>query len=413
MYNPQYGIDNNSDKWGKIDKYTSLKCISFDEAKYIEDLEVLITVGDPYAIGQISEQLKAENIHFCVLTEILEKWFKYLPLPNHLAKMDLEQKKIILLNTPEHDNVGDHLITLSEMEFLQNHFTDYNIYEVTDIEYLRYHGRIKNFVSQQDLILITGGGFLGSLWLYNGENNVRNIISEYPDNRIIVLPQTIYFENNIRGIAEFEKSKLIYNSHRDIVFFARENESYQQLVKMVDDDKMVKLFPDMAMLYQSGIKNRYKRAAKRAIVCLRNDKEKIIDDIDKGKIIEYLSNNGFEVNKISMHSGEFGGIDVRKYQVDKKLREISDVDIVITDTLHCMISSALVGTKCIAFNNLSGKVRNVYKWIEDLDYIYYCTSIEESYSIIDGIDCYSTCEYKLDGVEEYERKLEDVVRGVY
>ena len=50
-----------------------------------------------------------------------------------------------------------------------------------------------------DIILITGGGFLGSLWLYNGEENVRNILKEYPDNKVIILPQTIYFEKNKRG----------------------------------------------------------------------------------------------------------------------------------------------------------------------------------------------------------------------
>ena len=124
------------------------------------------------------------------------------------------QKKILLFNTPEHDNVGDHLITLSEMDFLKTHFNDYEIYEITDIEYTWYHSAIKSRVGVDDIILITGGGFLGSLWLYNGENNVRRILQEYPCNRIIILPQTIYFEENARGKMELKKTIDIYSQHK-------------------------------------------------------------------------------------------------------------------------------------------------------------------------------------------------------
>ena len=59
----------------------------------------------------------------------------------------------------------------------------------------------------------------------------------------------------------------------------------------------------------------------------------------------------------------------RKKEVFHKLREFSNCSLVITDRLHAMIFSALMGTPCIAFDNVSKKVSGVYKWIEKLDYI--------------------------------------------
>ena len=97
---------------------------------------------------------------------------------------------------------------------------------------------------------------------------------------------------------------------------------------------------------------------------MRNDKEKILTSMEQKKIEQELILQNWEIQKTSMHSGEFLGINGRKEQVYNKLAQIQDSGLVVTDTLHCMISAALTGTPCIAFNNLSGKVENVYKWIE-------------------------------------------------
>lgn len=408
-FKPQVGIDNDSSKWGTVEQHTGLKCISLEQAKNIENLEVLITVGDPYVIEALSAQLKDSGISFVILTDVLDEWCRDLPLPEHLKILNINEKKIILFNTPEHDNVGDHLITLSELAFLEKYFSEYKIYEVTDIEYLWYHNKIKNILNPSDIILITGGGFLGSLWLYNGENNVRNIIKEYPNNRIIILPQTVYFENNDRGNKELEETLKIFKNHRELILCAREENSYNRFISMIGTDENVYLLPDMALLYR-GIDTHSKHDSKEVIICLREDKERIIDESCKKKIIEYYTDNGFEVRSISMHSGRFDGIEGRKKQVYDKLQEISNAKLIITDTLHCMISAALVGTECIAFNNLSGKVGNVYKWIRELEYIHFYNYIDDTKFILQDMTEVPH-KYELKDQNKYEFELESIIKG--
>ena len=195
-FNPDYGIDNDKSKWGKSDTYTNLTCIAPEKLYGQKDAEALITVGDPYIIEKIKKQLEDMHIPYKVLVQEIDKWTSGEKLPEHLRSMSDNEKKILLFNTPEHDNIGDYLITLAELDFLKKYFKDYKIYEITDIEYSWYHLKIKKNVTINDIILITGGGFLGSLWLYNGEKNVRNILKEYHHNKIVILPQTIYFEEN-------------------------------------------------------------------------------------------------------------------------------------------------------------------------------------------------------------------------
>lgn len=406
-FNPDFAVDGNREKCGKQDSYTGLMCLSVDRLWECEQAYVLITIGDPYIVDEIREKLEQKGIGYKVLTEALDEWCADRKLPEDLNSLKLEQKKIILFNTPEHDNIGDHLITLSEMQYLKTHYSDYSICEVTDIEYMWYHNSIRKYVNPGDIILITGGGFLGSLWLYNGELNVRRIIQEYPDNRLIIMPQTVFFEQNDRGNHEKMISSEIYNGHKNLTICVREKESAKRLSEIVNKNVRIELLPDMALFYDAG----YIKAPekKEVLICLRKDKERVLTEGRHSEILESLCSKGMTVKETSMHSGRFPGIDKRKAEVDDKLREIKSAELVITDTLHCMISAAITGTPCIAFDNLSGKVKNVYQWIKDLPYIRMCEDISDFNELIDKV---RTCDasYRLKDAENYISVLDNIIK---
>jgi exopolysaccharide biosynthesis predicted pyruvyltransferase EpsI len=408
-FNPDYGIDNDKSKWGREDTYTNLTCIAPEALSGQKDAEVLITIGDPYVIETVKKQLDDMHIQYKVLIQEIDKWTSEENMPKRLQSMSLNEKKILLFNTPEHDNIGDHLITLAELDFLKRYFQDYKIYEITDIEYSWYHLKIKKNITVNDIILITGGGFLGSLWLYNGEENVRNILKEYPDNKVIILPQTIYFEKNKRGEKELQVTKQIYNRHQNLIVCAREEKSYETFSQILKPHIRVELLPDIALLYH--IDSVKKERKGNALLCLRNDKEKVLTDIEQREIEQKLVSQGWEVKKTSMHSGKFLGIDERKKQVYDKLEQIQNSGLVVTDTLHCMLAATITGTPCIAFNNLSDKVKNVYKWIEKMSYVQFCDEIAEFESKVKALDVASEICNNIQ-FSEYEKKLEKIIRGI-
>lgn len=109
-----------------------------------------------------------------------------------------------------------------------------------------------------------------------------------------------------------------------------------------------------------------------------------------------------------MHSKRFPGLENRMDMVNDKLNEISKAKLVITDTLHCMVSATITGTPCIAFDNLSGKVKNVYKWIESLGYVRFCEDVSELNQLLN--ENIKSASYSLNNKDMYLDKLEGIIR---
>ena len=408
-YNPEVILDNNPAKWGKTDVFTGLKCTSPEELESSEDCTVLITVGDPYAVNAIKKQLEKYEIKVLELAKEQPQWMGKKGLPDSLIDVkNSADKRIILLNTPEHDNIGDHLIALAMLEYLKTYFGDFTIIEVSDREYESYHDQLKNYIKASDILIISGGGFLGSLWLYNGELNVRSILKEYPDNRVIVFPQTLFFEDNERGKKEFSTSQKIYSESNNLILFARENESYNLAKESMNLSDNVYLFPDFALFSEFKQSNTEVNNKKKVLVCLRKDKERILDNESQNHVLETLQRNNWEVEFISMHADRFFGKNDRKRIVENKLRQIESADLVVTDTLHCMISSAVTGTPCIAFNNSTGKVHNVWRWVENLGYIKKCDSADAFPSVLMTVENRHFI-YELKDREKYLNRIKKII----
>ncbi|HHT96271.1 MAG TPA: hypothetical protein GXZ90_00015, partial [Clostridiales bacterium] len=286
--------------------------------------------------------------------------------------------KIILINTPEHTNIGDHLIAEAAKNFLSEYFPNYEMLEITNVNYRQNKEEIIGSVNIDDIIVITGGGFFGSLWPYSGEN-LYSIIYNFINNKIIIMPQTIYFEDTVDGENQKE---LVYNllkRHRDVTVCLREEISMAKFKLYFGDSSKTFLHPDVALLLNYSHEKNKKEGV---ILCLRNDKEGCLLENEKMKIENYFEFKGYKTRKISMHWNEEIKIDKREAIIQEKINELKSAKIVITDTLHCMISCAISGTPCIAINNLTKKVEGVYKaWLHDVPYIRFVDSYEKIFSM--------------------------------
>ena len=68
---------------------------------------------------------------------------------------------------------------------------------------------------------------MGMLWP-NVDKLMQEVVENNPDSKILMMPNTIYYENSSEGLQELEKSKVVYNSHKKLKIFAREQISYQK-----------------------------------------------------------------------------------------------------------------------------------------------------------------------------------------
>lgn len=268
------------------------------------------------------------------------------------------KKKIFILGIPEHGNLGDQAIIIAENKFLKDKLSKIRIIEIPSKFVLSNPKIIKNII-KNNVILYTGGGFLGSIWM-NEEEMFRATLELFPKNRIIVLPQTFYFSNDYEGCKILNESREIYSQHKNLYLICREAISYNFMKR--EFSNKVYLFPDM-VLYMDILDDNKNRD--NVLVCLRKDKEKLTENsnILLEKLKEYKIDYSDTVVDYSVNSKN------RSNEVKSKLNEFSKHKLVITDRLHGMIFSYLSQTPCIVVNSKSHKVKGVYKWIEKCNFI--------------------------------------------
>lgn len=97
----------------------------------------------------------------------------------------------VLINTPVYGNIGDHAIA-QEVHRL---CSSLNVSVFDNIRGGRLLPLYALFTPKNKLIFINGGGNMGSLWPIE-EIKIRKAIKYFKNNRIIIFPQTVYFDSD-------------------------------------------------------------------------------------------------------------------------------------------------------------------------------------------------------------------------
>lgn len=294
-----------------------------------------------------------------------ERWKDYDSLINRGNR-----RGIILFNSPDYRNIGDHAIAKGERIFFEENYPEYELFEVSPSEYVREYNVIHQQIREDDILFISGGGNIGDLYLYLFDITL-DIIDSFPDNEIVILPQSIYFTDSDLGEKEKEHLRETVLSHNNITICVREEYSLERIKAIFKDDMNCICVPDMAM----GLTRRFYKDRKGALVCLRDDLEKIFDD--ESVITRTLEQMGYDWNKISMISVDNVLLDNRDKTINEVFEMLGSVEVVVTDRLHCMVFCWLTNTPCVFFDSLTKKNVGVYRWIDDCRYIKCCNKIGE------------------------------------
>lgn len=310
-------------------------------------------------------------------------------------KIKAHQKKnkscIFMISTPVHGNMGDQAIVYAQYKLLSSVISKSRIVEITRWQYHAACEWLPGVIREKDIIIIDGGGNIGTLWQAE-ENKMRDIIQRFPRNPIFIFPQSAFFENSEKGERELEKSRNIYCKHEQLTVFCRDHVTYELLQKKFEK---VRSFytPDMVPYIQDA-ENAHNRQG--VLLCLRNDAERTQRPTFENEMVKCLQAANYQVKTGStLVAGKVTKRN-RAAKLKKKWAEFSSAQLVITDRLHGMIFSAITATPCLAFDNISHKVRDGYAWLRHLPYISFCENEEEMYKKIDGM-------VALAGAVKYER----------
>lgn len=282
-------------------------------------------------------------------------------------------RRVVLIGTPLHGNLGDHAIALALCDYFRQNGVRY--VEITGAVYRKFPRVLNARIRKSDTICICGGGFLGSLWTAE-DDMVLSVLEKFKSNKIVIAPQSVFFYEN--DSARIERTKCIYGNCKDLSVFLRERNSYELVKNLLSGTGVkISLVPDIVFRLDTRAVPKLSPNGK-ILLCFRTDKEKIISDEQKSRLVQRIRQSGFEYEEIDTVLPHNVPRCMRKKEVYALLAKIRAARLVIADRLHAMLFAYITETPCYVFDNISRKVSGVYKWITDAEYIRYCAAFDES-----------------------------------
>lgn len=298
----------------------------------------------------------------------------------------------VLIDFPHHGNVGDSAIWLGEIAYLKSrkckikHVCDWN----------NYNQAVLKSAVGKNIILLHGGGNFGDLYPTHQKLKER-VISNFPDNRIVQLPQSIHFADEVN----LAKSQACLSLHKDFHFVVRDITGLKLAQQHYDNPTY--LCPDMAlMLDLKPLKSQLKTSD--VVILSRTDEEKtahltagrgtqlssiVMDWLEEpepkhqwlydwshrrlgwghSKIPPFILNNLALVAANAM----------ARQRLARGLGLLGQGNVVVTDRLHAIILSWLGGTPVFFVDNNYNKLSNfINTWLKDSPALVRCSSFEDA-----------------------------------
>lgn len=281
-----------------------------------------------------------------------------------LIKTKLKARNCVcLLGTSTYNNLGDHLLSQNSFDFLKKTFPNRFVIEIPTQIFKRYEEQLSNVISQQTIICISAGGWMGNLWPED-ELMMQRMIESFSNNKIYILPQTVYYDKSIHNYKNIlHKANSTYEKCADLTLFVREKNSYNTARTLLNIRKIF-LAPDMGLYGKKQYPHLNNR--KLALLCFRDDRESSLKKSEEKNIRSLLQSKGYSINEFNTITKHNISISKRLLQLTSLTNKLSTSDIVFTDRLHGMILAAICGCKCIVFDNSNHKISGVYSiWLKN------------------------------------------------
>ena len=305
------------------------------------------------------------KLHFYKAKFSKAQFFEGINLDNH-------QKKAFLFLAADYGNLGDVAITYAQTKFLEDQ--GYQVIEIPISQTAEGIWWVKKHIQSNDIVTLIGGGNMGDL--YEQIDTLRQlVIEQFPAHKIISFPQTFDFSESQHGQKWLSKARKTYQGHNRLTLTAREQVSFELMKKNFSRNNVIKT-PDIVLTLKDVIPSLPRQGA---VVCLRDDKEKSIDNITSQKITDglkqYFDQN---ISYRDTHINESNlSIGARKKALNDIWITFGQAKIVVTDRLHGMIFAYITQTPCIVFTNNNHKIKGTYQWIKDCGYIKFLPTFEE------------------------------------
>lgn len=284
-------------------------------------------------------------------------------------KNDNSCRRLLYLSEIDHGNLGDHAIIYAMHKILKDEEIKYKVYRFDRKYCLAAIDLIAKNAKNDDLIIIPGGGWIGTLWKDSGRLFTDSL--EYFKNcHIIVFPQTITFGSNKYDCKEEKRLFEAISGCQNLDLLVRDKASYEFLMKRMpkaNDSIRYGLYPDVVLSLDERMPV---KRGKNILFVTRKDKEKAIIESNVLQMKTSLRKKGFNIEYTDTVLPRHVSPQYREQALKEKWKLFQSASLVVTDRLHGMIFSYITGTPCIAFDNVNHKVSGTYnEWLSSCPFI--------------------------------------------
>jgi exopolysaccharide biosynthesis predicted pyruvyltransferase EpsI len=303
-------------------------------------------------------------------------------------------KKTFVVCYPTHPNLGDQAQLMCTDIWLKKNYPDYTIFHLGyftptinlcsvhrnfthALFYLTSWLILKLKVGKNDFFIGHSGYFM--IDHHNGWKMFVEIMRMFPNNRLIIFPQTInFYEPVVRQIVKREFAKAT-----NVTLLCRDYVSHQKAKELFPDTHLL-LFPDIVTSL-IGVK-RYTKNREGILFCMRDPDN--FETLYSASDIKSLMNRFGDIKKSKTDTT----LNIPWQVMDKKreklindlIEEMASYQVVITDRYHGTIFSAIASTPVIVVSSADHKLSSGVKWFpKDIydGYIHYADSLESAYNI--------------------------------
>ncbi len=297
---------------------------------------------------------------------------------DQLLKIIPRASTIALIDEPVHRNIGDHLIQSGSEAFFRRHEIKITFHANT----LNYSTRrARAMIAPEAIIVCQGGGHLGDLYPHHQQLR-EQVIRDFPKNRIVILPQSIYF----RDPAAERQAVSAFGTHEQLHLCLRDQISFDCATAWACCS--VHLTPDMAHalwpIAQPG-PGREQQAG--TLYLMRQDQENTAvpqsilahsDDFIDWKELVGLKDSALLAMIAAGFASERYGLDplpfrrLLSWQTDRLVTRgvclMASCQQVVTSRLHGGLLALLLGKRVELLDSLTGKSRAYHAtWLAAID----------------------------------------------
>lgn len=293
-----------------------------------------------------------------------------------LKGINITDNNIFYFGIPMHTNLGDLAQTYCTWQWCEENYPTWKVYSFQsfacyDNEFVLL---LKKIVKPSDIILFQSG--------YCTKETHRDhpmhlkIVGNFPNNRIVVLPQTVNFKDQ----NEYKKTANLYNAHKRMLFLARDRISYNSATQMFSNVR-VELYPDIV----TSLIGKYQWDDKRngVLLCLRNDLEQLYSPNQTQRIREAFIEKQCDITDTSVDISNHELLKNLEKYLFQKFHQFASYEVVITDRYHGTIFSLLTNTPVIVLATVDHKVVTGLDWFKD---VYDKQAVQMANSIDEAIE---------------------------